>query len=858
MTLRDAIDLWDSNFWRVSESENDPSILPVIEKHDLHPSVRSPFEQFGPNERLALETLLQNVLLAFLTHENRRRFYILAPSQVVTALIWGLAHCLPHTLRWMSEITFTTYDDDVKVAGELIVGTFRFANSPSQDLPDACYKRGVLALNIDSETFQIRRASSFELDANPLYANFATYAAKCLVNCSTETLSRLVQDAERRLIKSLPAFLNLYEQDINGKPLLLEQILLALRQKTFEEEQLGKPKNLNVLIGALIKSSSDEKVVEGALKAFCQRADGDVEATAIRKVLISNVADAINTRVDINKSTGIVEFFRLVQTLVYLAPVVQYMSLWLTLLNAFSQRIQPPNHQFPWETRQLFLLQWADLAKVAQVPDSIVGWLNVPWSEMERLLTLPIPQEWQFHALMKRIEEFSELPAAAQIVIEKAETLCLQVLEQLMAHNNERQATAVVHFLTQLLQLKYHKRLFLLLKILETDKIGHVTTYILPEVPTDDLCTFVEEYLYKLMPYVVQQHTAWFIEQCIDDYFANLPPENLLTSPATRNLLANLSRILTLPLSDELRARILCWQEIAKFLETDIDAVQRGQIHTFASALARGGLSPETRRLLSDTLATLLANRDFGEEPGDLTIFVYLLGKVLNGQASFLESMSMIVGERFGRSIRTISEYISLVLYENYFTSDLEKERFLKNSLNYLLIQIGSGDEREFQKIQRRVEDLSTPAEIATWQKFLASSRLASGWARMPWYTFWMPAYWQSSRSLPRPRTAPWYMLWLPSYRKSRTAHKKVRETIRGRMVTEIAEVASMLDKPVYLTEYEQQIVRAAQIFTQAYNQEDAQAIASSYQQIWETYYGEIYFKNEEMLYIREIMHEYR
>ncbi len=942
-TMRHAINLWASNFWRESESDNDPRTLPSLSPADLVPSTASPFEYFDTSKQSALKTLFASVLLALLTHENRRRLYMLAPSQVVTAMIWGLAHSLPSTLHWWNDITFTTYTDDVSKATEFIVGTFCFPTSSSQDLPDFCYNGNVLAVNIDPETFQLRRSFLSDSSKHPLYNDFSSYAAECTVNGTTEDLSKLVQHAERYKLDSVSAFLDLYEKEIVGKLLTAEQILVVLTQKTTDEEQLKKSKNQNVLVKAIRDLPAYwEGGAREALVAFCHRAENDPEAATIRATLMQKVGSAL-----VAQSNNAGAFTRLLQALVELAPATQNEKIWKALLYKLSpavvrfepvvantlfswdtralllsqwtqiidpyeestihvwlavawsdleqllnyvpetwyrvviflrlEQIEPipadalnseaffhflralrqltlvpaddvsievwrrlltflpePDRQFPWSTRKLLLSQWASTAEHL-AENTISTWLNVQWSQLERLLELPIPDNWRFLALAKRIQDRAPLPAAASTVIEKyADGPFAQTLEFCVMSNAIEQVGAVISFVEQLLTQKYPMRLSLLLKILTVDESGYATSQLeRVNLENGDLFDFVEKYLGNLIPYTDRQHTAQFVQRYLDDYFAELSPEDLVSYQPTKDLLHNLRQNLPPRLPDELQTCIQCWQAIAHFLELGSAAAQLHEVETFTNTLAQGELSTKTRQQLNDTLAPMLASHDFEEELRDLMLIVYLMGKTLVGTADLLQSMAVVAGAQFGTSAGKIFPYIRLVLDEAHTLTGTGKVHFVASALNHLLKEIGNSDEQTFQEIERLVEDLPK-RDIAEWKEYLHASRFAqitvTKAPKIPWYFFFRPYYW-----------------------KSRHALKMLRQTMQGRMTTEIAYIydpALMRDK--YLTPDEIDQVEIACEFNKAYEKQNDDAIVQLYQNIWDHYQGKLYFKPEELQYIKE------
>jgi hypothetical protein len=377
-------------------------------------------------------------------------------------------------------------------------------------------------------------------------------------------------------------------------------------------------------------------------------------------------------------------------------------------------------------------------------------------------------------------------------------------------------------------------RLFLFLKILTIDGSGYATSQLSRvQLENGDLFDFVEKYLGNLVPYTDRQHTARFVQRYLDAYFAQLSPEDLVNYQPTKDLLHNLRQNLPLRLPDELQTCIQCWQAIAHLLELGSAAAQLKEVETFTSTLAKGELSVKTHQQLNDTLAPMLASHDFEEELRDLVIIVYLMGKTLVGTADFLQSMTIAAGAQFGHSARKIFPYLRLVLDEAHNLTGTEKAHFVAGSLNHLLKEIGDRDHQTFQEIQRLVKDLPQ-RDIAEWNQYLSNSRFTqiaeTKAPKLPWYLFFRPYYW-----------------------KSRQALKMLRQTMRERMTTEIAHIydpALMRDK--YLTPDEIGQVEIACEFNKAYEKQNDEKIVQLYQNIWDSYQGKLYFKPEELKYIKE------
>jgi hypothetical protein len=103
LSAREAIELWRSSFWQVSDGEIAPNAT--------HLDGVSPTELLkGPLGRHNLKITqeqLQFVIQAFLSlKEAYQKLYIMAPDDQIAALIWGLTHSLPYSLQ--EKLTFST------------------------------------------------------------------------------------------------------------------------------------------------------------------------------------------------------------------------------------------------------------------------------------------------------------------------------------------------------------------------------------------------------------------------------------------------------------------------------------------------------------------------------------------------------------------------------------------------------------------------------------------------------------------------------------------------------------------------------------------------------------------------------
>ena len=145
-SVRDAIDMWKSSFWLLSQDSLDPKSvkLPLVPPDQL---VHGSIDQY---DMQVLEKYLHFIVQAFLALEGQQKLYIAGSDIQIATLIWGLAHSLPLTM--LKSLTFSTYEHDLNNATMRIVGTCRPYTErrvafSRQDLPIDCYNGRGLALN---------------------------------------------------------------------------------------------------------------------------------------------------------------------------------------------------------------------------------------------------------------------------------------------------------------------------------------------------------------------------------------------------------------------------------------------------------------------------------------------------------------------------------------------------------------------------------------------------------------------------------------------------------------------------------------------------------------------------------------
>ena len=242
-SAREAIECWEASFWCRSDQSLANPVETELAGFDPKRLTSAPgMLNMSSLQRTELQDDLQFVIQAFLDRKPEQRIFIAAPHADVAALIWGLTHCLPKKL--LVGVTFSTYEQDVTKAPNLIVGTC-FAptsvhgqGSVGSDLPLTCYEGQGLAVNCYAYS---RKRSALTKDN--IAAEFAQFAASCLITGTMDKLNYLLSIAEKWNFSDVVEFLlrsHLFLTDDRQKQLSLEQITKLLQIPDIAEELLKR------------------------------------------------------------------------------------------------------------------------------------------------------------------------------------------------------------------------------------------------------------------------------------------------------------------------------------------------------------------------------------------------------------------------------------------------------------------------------------------------------------------------------------------------------------------------------------------------------------------------------------------
>jgi hypothetical protein len=248
-TAREAIQLWDSTFWDISE-EHYPG-----GKRDM-PLLSGPELLAGPLKEDAVASLasaFRYVLSAFLKlpeFRGQQRLYIVAEPNIVAKLIWGLTNALPRTLPGIRNLTFTTYETALESKTlPTIVGTCwlpehsRSSRREALDLPDAYYQPNnaygfAINCNVPGRTTPLPSPHSPEI------SKFIDFGVKCFANKTYKELKEIIDEAEIDGVSGMRDLFYLYAS---------------------YQEELSKSQVIDLLSDLFLKVHN---VIEGAKRIF--------------------------------------------------------------------------------------------------------------------------------------------------------------------------------------------------------------------------------------------------------------------------------------------------------------------------------------------------------------------------------------------------------------------------------------------------------------------------------------------------------------------------------------------------------------------------------------------------------------
>jgi hypothetical protein len=444
-TAREAISLWKSPFWQISDGQlpEMQTDLPPVEMAQIAPGPLTRNVLVDPPVQQYLTTAIQ----LFLMLESGQRLYIAAPPDMVAVLIWGLTQCLPRGI--LADLSFTTYTHDVDRAVMKIVGTcwwpyqLEAQRSNTPDLPAACYAQKGLAINCYSGRHSIIQPAERIVE-------FAEFAVRNLLG-DGEELNRLLAIAETKGITSIRSFLlsyhlfatsahaiSLSRDDLSqllSDPILARELLdreavfrAMVRMATAEPERwnaLGKPAlrrlGERVLTGSDVElgrqlSLLSERAVENAILAI-ERGETEAGLQIFDQIAVSaSVPD------------GLAPFLRFFRSLT-------------------ERQGRIPSGENKAKVRNWLLERAAAIraenVKVGNEMESLVQrWLDLSWDDLEPIMRLKLPPTWWEQAIIASITRQEALTVIGARLVDIYPALFVQAVTQLL-HRSESRPQAV-------------------------------------------------------------------------------------------------------------------------------------------------------------------------------------------------------------------------------------------------------------------------------------------------------------------------------------------------------------------------------------------------------------------------------
>ena len=414
-SVRDAIDMWNSSFWLLSESQLQAQLEA---QHDSPRSVKlrtvSPDRLVqGPREKYdvsILEKHLSFMVQAFLSLEGQQKLYIAGSDIQIATLIWGLAHSLPLTM--LKSLTFSTYEHDLNEATMRVVGTCRPYTSPEQrtsisrqDLPADCYSGRGLALNCYTGQTSNFSPPPALIDLQSEFASYIKFAVDCLLKGEMDELKERTDLAEKRNVDSIGSFLAIHKHLKEEGKLSPAEMTDILVQPELAIDLLSREKIQRTIINLRIqneqwwRTSGKETIIN-----LCEyyRLNPDKEAFSTLDAFALRLVDETCTAMLAQNNKA---WSGRVSLLSALAPAESKSTYWVKLLEMLSKKTAGdpswrPSKEYAWGDRLWFLEQWVHGYR--EICDQwIAPWLEgLLWEELRQVLSMNFPFNWKMLAIV--------------------------------------------------------------------------------------------------------------------------------------------------------------------------------------------------------------------------------------------------------------------------------------------------------------------------------------------------------------------------------------------------------------------------------------------------------------------------
>ena len=399
-SARDAIRLWYCpDLWVESEqglSPNETS-LPKIPYSRVRHYVQHSQTSFNFGQ---VSEKLQNLLTLILSQGLPPHITIRGHSTLIAALIYGLTHTLP--MQLLPNLTFTTYESDTRESEVLIAGTINGA-----ELHD------LTRLQVQPE--HAPRPVSEDIQ------RYVSIAVTSLVSNTTEKLSRLIDELERRDQASVDDLIELFKRRFRfGRPTLKQVEDIMLHPADNVEDLLDPAFQMEM--AQLLLTHPDYWEQHG--KEVFQKASSRLASGAKTK-LSKQTQDALLTcfngmaeYIISTMQTELVQGNVPRQGIAVLSVIVNpstHPDIYLRMLTEFAR--EPLYRQIVSDSLWPFhfwLLQSAKLVQPQPMREHISPWLSLPsWEKLDRVLKLDLPAEWEYTAMFELLMLKREIPRPA-------------------------------------------------------------------------------------------------------------------------------------------------------------------------------------------------------------------------------------------------------------------------------------------------------------------------------------------------------------------------------------------------------------------------------------------------------------
>ncbi|MFL5699868.1 MAG: TIR domain-containing protein [Ktedonobacteraceae bacterium] len=704
----DAIELWESHFWRTSDATQQPPDslrLDRVGKNELPKGSLTEYDMREVGEYLPF------VIEAFLSLKADQKLYIAAPTTQVAALIWGLTHSLPRSLQLKQKLTFSTYEQDVNKAAVRVVGTCR-ASSQEQNgyartqqlLPADCFHGRGLAL----DCYTGKRS---ELEQGTQVAAYANYAADCLLTGQKKMFAHLLDTANEMNVEDTGSFMVFFKtySDAQLRGLTQEDVTGLLKNYKLATELLTQEGVQRTIIDLSIRNPQ-WWIEDGEPAIKHLRSPFDAASGKKAKVALASLATkAATVTCDAMLRNDTATSEASLKILITSAPSDVDSGPWVHLLCCFSQRTSKdpkfrPDAAFSWEMHSWFLKQWA--YGVDSIDDDLIRpWLQMSWIDFRTFLLLKekIPTKWYQLALIELLNSSSQqIPQLAIYLLNSYPMLFESVLRWLMREKNAQ--PAVFRFFTKLMEHGYKGKVKLLVTLLSVETANPVDMDAFlhaARLDSKEKMLLLERHSPELLSHGL---TPLLIE-LISLYMKELTPDKL-GNTSTQNTLLLLQR---LPLPGNLALPVRHWNRIIEShlsLEGSMQLpIEKAYLQQMGEAIHYFELQ-KNKNYMGDFLYLLIKNKRSQDE---LRCIVESLAPALTeaetkteAQRQLLQQLAVHMGEGYMRelSFQWLLPYIALALEYALSLKSAGRWRFLEPLLTVLLKNVDGDD---FAAIERQI-----------------------------------------------------------------------------------------------------------------------------------------------------------